>query len=79
VPIVGVAWFGDERSMQGFVDRHGLSFPNLNDQPGDVFGRFEVPGQPAWVFIGADGTVTRRLGVLDDAALDTALAATRSP
>lgn len=64
--------------MEAFVDRHGLTFPNVNDEPGSVFGRFGVPGQPAWVFVAQDGTVTRRLGALDEAALDTALAATRS-
>jgi hypothetical protein len=79
VPIVGVAWFGSGNAMSDFVDRHGLTFPNIDDGPGRVFGRFGIAGQPAWVFIAADGTVTRRLGVLDDAALDAALAATRSP
>ncbi len=64
--------------MQSFVDRHGLTFPNLNDEPGDVFGRFGVPGQPAWVFIDADGQATRRVGALSDDELDAALATTRS-
>lgn len=65
--------------MAGFVERHGLSFPNIDDGPGQVYERFGVAGQPAWVFIDAEGTVTRRLGALDQASLEAALAATRSP
>lgn len=64
--------------MADFVDRHGLSFPNVDDGPGQVYARYGVASQPAWVFIGADGTVTRRLGTLGEAALDAALAATGS-
>jgi len=78
VPIVGVSWFGSDDSMRGFVERHGLTFANVNDEPGEVFGRFGVPGQPAWAFVTADGTTTVRVGVLSDADLDAALAATAS-
>lgn len=73
MPIVGVAWYGDDDSMQGFVERHGLTFPNVNDDEGRVFDYFDVPGQPAWVFVAADGTVARRLGSMDDAMLDATL------
>ncbi len=37
---VGVAWYGDDTSFQGFVDKYGLSFPQISDNPGDVFARF---------------------------------------
>jgi peroxiredoxin len=73
VPIVGVAWFGNDASMQAFVDRHGLTFPNVNDNEGLIFDRFGVPGQPAWVVVAADGKVARRLGAMDDAMLDATL------
>ena len=73
-----MAWFGSDDAMQGFVERHGLSFPNLNDEPGEVFARFGVPSQPAWAFIAADATVTVRVGVLGEADLSAALAATAS-
>jgi hypothetical protein len=76
VPIVGVAWFGTDQSFTSFVDRHGLTFPNLDDSPGSVFARFEVPGQPAWAFVAADGSVTTRLGALDEATLDSLLEST---
>ena len=62
---VGVAWQGSEKSMQEFVDRHGLTFPNLNDDASVLFDRFDVPYQPAWVFVSADGTPERVLGSME--------------
>lgn len=64
--MVGVAWLGSDSSMQAFVKRHGLTFSNLRDDTGDLFARFDVPGQPAWVFVRPDGTSTRALGALGD-------------
>lgn len=48
--------------MQAFVDRHGLTFPSLRDDDGAIFARFGVPAQPAWAFVGPDGTVETALG-----------------
>lgn len=62
---MGVAWFGNDAEMQEFVDRHGLTFPNANDDAGEIFRRFEVPAQPAWAFVAADGTVTTHLGAME--------------
>jgi hypothetical protein len=56
--------------MQEFVDRHGLTFPNVNDDPGVVFGHLGVPGQPAWVLVRPDGSADRLLGAADEAMLD---------
>lgn len=61
---LGVAWNGSRQAMQDFVDRHGLTFPSLVDVSGDVFGRYDVPQQPAWVFIDDSGVATRVLGSL---------------
>ena len=66
---LGVAWNGSRQSMQDFVDRHSLSFPSLVDMEGDVFGRYNVPSQPAWVFIDDQGQVTRVLGSLNASTL----------
>ncbi len=70
-----MAWFGDDESFQGFVDEHGLTFPQISDDPGDVFGRFGVPAQPALVVVDTDGTVQQFLGAVDDATLDDVLTA----
>jgi AhpC/TSA family len=71
VQIIGVAWSGSEKSFQGFVAKHKLSFTNLSDDKGNVYSHFGVPGQPAWVFVDSSGKVTRALGVLSDAKLES--------
>ncbi len=55
--------------MRDFIDRHSLTFPSLRDEAGDVFARFGVPFQPAWVFIGTDGSITKVQGSLDAESL----------
>lgn len=59
--------------MQDFVIENNLSFININDGDGEVFARFNVPYQPAWVFIAKDGSVTTKIGVLSDLELDEEL------
>lgn len=59
--------------MQDFVIENNLSFANINDGDGEVFARFNVPYQPAWVFIAKDGTVTTRIGVITEVELDQEL------
>lgn len=65
--ILGVAWYGSDGEMQLFEDQFGLTFPSLRDDDGTLFARFGVPAQPAWVFIGPDGTTER---VLEELAPD---------
>lgn len=59
--------------MQDFVNENGLSFTNINDGDGEIFARFNVPYQPAWVFIAKDGTVTTSIGVISDLELEQEL------
>lgn len=70
---VGVAWHGSEDEFQGFVDEHGLTFPQISDDAGAVFDRFEVPIQPAWAVVTPDGEVSTLLGALDEERLDDVL------
>ncbi len=72
---VGVAWNGDDASFQGFVDKYGLTFPQISDDPGVVYARFGVPRQPAIAIIDTEGVVQVLLGAVDDSTLDTALTA----
>lgn len=60
--------------MQAFVDRHGLTFPNLRDDRGEIFARFGVPYQPAWAFVAADGSFDVSLGALSGDQLEALLA-----
>jgi len=46
-----------------------LTFANLDDTPGDVYAKYKVPYQPAWVFVARDGTATTRIGVIGDSEL----------
>ena len=50
----------------------------MSDDPGDVFERFGVPSQPALVVIGPDGHVRQFMGAVDEAMLDSVLAAATS-
>lgn len=68
-----MAWQGNDASMQKFMDMHGLTFAQVNDDPAMVFGHFDVPAQPAWVFIDASGTGSQVLGAIGDSELDSIL------
>lgn len=51
--------------MQAFVDEFGLEgFPHAVDEDGSLWARFEVPYQPAWIFVDERGRETRHLGPL---------------
>ena len=70
VEFVGVAWFGDDDSFQEFVNKHGLTFPQVSDDPGDVYARFGIAAQPALAVISASGEVQQVFGAVDDDTLD---------
>lgn len=56
VTFVGVAARSDVSAMQAFVSRYNLNFTNINDADGAIWAKFNVPWQPAYVFLRADGT-----------------------
>ena len=56
--------------MIAFIDKHGLTFPSVDDQGGEVFASFGVTGQPAWVFVDESGDGKRVMGSLDPDQLD---------
>ena len=55
--------------MQEFVDKHQLTFPNIQDNDGLVFDQVDVAYQPALVFIQQDGTFETNLGAMDEVTL----------
>jgi thiol-disulfide isomerase/thioredoxin len=71
VDIIGVASRDDVSAMQAFVDEHGLDdIVHLADGEGQVWQRFGVVAQPAWVFIdGETGRAERVLGTIPEATL----------
>ena len=58
VTFVGVSTRSDVGSMENFVSKYNLNFTNLNDASGAIWAQFNVPWQPAYVFLKADGTST---------------------
>ena len=58
VTFVGVSTRADVAAMQGFVSKYNLNFTNLNDADGSIWARFNVPWQPAYVFITSNGSST---------------------
>lgn len=56
VTFVGVSTRADVGSMQGFVAKYNLNFTNINDADGSIWAKFNVPWQPAYVFLRPDGT-----------------------
>ncbi len=54
--------------MQEFVARHGLeSMTQVVDDDGQLWARYGVGYQPAWVFVTPDGDVDVIAGALDAA------------
>lgn len=70
---MGVAWSGSDDSFQGFIDKHDLTFPQISDDPGAVFERFGVAGQPAAAVVGRDGEIQLLLGAVDAELLDNVI------
>ena len=68
---MGVAWSGTDERFQEFIDEYDLSFPQISDDGGDVFARFEVPTQPAFALVREDGEVQLLFGAADEALLDS--------
>lgn len=58
VTFVGVAARSDVAQMQSFVSKYNLNFTNLNDADGSIWAKYNVPWQPAYVFLRPDGTST---------------------
>jgi hypothetical protein len=56
VKFVGVAALDTEDAMLGFVGATGVDvFPNINDEEGQIWARYGIGYQPAFVLIRADG------------------------
>lgn len=68
---VGVAWTGSDDEFQEFIDRHGLTFPQISDDAAEVYSRFGIPGQPALAIVTPSGEVQTLLGAADEAIVDS--------
>ncbi len=66
-----MAWTGSDDEFQEFIDRHGLTFPQISDASADVFSRFEVSAQPAIAIVHPNGDVETLLGAADATLIDS--------
>lgn len=58
---MGMAGHDTVDEMQAFVNQYDLGFfPHVASEDGSLWQRFEVPYQPAWVVLDADGEVVLR-------------------
>ncbi len=69
-----MAWIGTDDEFGVFIDEHGLTFPQISDDAGQIYARFDVPTQPALVVVDTAGTVETLFGAVDAAHLDEVLA-----
>lgn len=74
--MVGVASRDNVSAMEAFVERHDLGHVvHAADEDRKIWSRFGVSYQPAWIFVGPDGTVLdREFGPLYGEQLDARIA-----
>ena len=58
VTFVGVSTRADVSAMANFASKYNLNFTTLNDADGSIWAMFNVPWQPAYVFLRPDGSST---------------------
>jgi len=58
VTFVVVSTRADVSAMANFASKYNLNFTNLNDADGSIWAMFNVPWQPAYVFLRPDGSST---------------------
>ena len=56
VTFVGISTRADVAAMKAFVAKYNLNCPNIDDADGTIWAKFNVPWQPAYVFLKPDGT-----------------------
>lgn len=70
---MGIAWQGTQEEIDGFIERHGLTFSNVRDADGSIFASFGVASQPAWVFQDSAGQRAVVAGALAATEVDARL------
>jgi cytochrome c biogenesis protein CcmG, thiol:disulfide interchange protein DsbE len=75
VVYVGGNWPNDPQAARDFLDRLGISYPNLVDESSDLSGRFGIAGIPSSVVVDRSGEMRFRvLGQLRPGQLDELIA-----
>ena len=58
VRVIGIGWRDDPVALQNFARRTSLPFPSLVDRESAIAAAWNIHGQPAAVFLSAQGIVT---------------------
>jgi thiol-disulfide isomerase/thioredoxin len=78
VRFVGVAAQDEVPAMRQFVDRFSLgTFPHLADTDAAIWKRFDIDYQPAYAFVGSDGSVEVEKDLLEPEELMSRVRALR--
>lgn len=68
--IIGVSGRADLGDVEAFITDLGVGdFTHLYDESNSVWERYGVSSQPAWVFVGADGSEELVFGGLGESAI----------
>jgi cytochrome c biogenesis protein CcmG, thiol:disulfide interchange protein DsbE len=74
VQVIGVDVNDQTSGAQAFVQQYGMTFPQVADPDGEVFGGFDSSGLPTTVFLDADLTVRETIiGMTDRDGLEAGL------
>ena len=71
VQVIGVAGRDDLGEMEAFVNGFALDFPNIADEDIEIWRRYEVRSQPAFVFINDDGSFETIIGGMGESGLSS--------
>lgn len=67
IGFLGIAGRDSVEAMANFVDHFEVGhLPHAADPDGELWERFGVPYQPAWVFIDSGGNAVRVFGAVPD-------------
>jgi peroxiredoxin len=72
---VGVAWTGSDDQFENFIERYGLTFPQISDDLGEIYAKFEIPVQPAMGIVLPTGEVQILFGAASGSLIDTLIGA----
>lgn len=72
IDVIGISQFNTtEAATIEFVERHGLTFPNVFDRQAQLAGAYGIQGVPSYVFIDKQGRIAhvsagaRGVGLID--------------
>lgn len=57
IRLIGIDWGEDKRDVEAFLQRFGITYPNLMDQDGKVFVLYQLTGLPTSFWIDEQGII----------------------